>query len=127
MGTRPNLKYTVKNILVRQKLSVAVVMNVYVSKYVLITFVQSALDGYNVCIFAYGQTGSGKTYTMEGPCAAAGDDSDGVGMIPRAVTQVFETADQLTDKGWQVLSVACVSMNTSDCVILLSVTYLPFS
>jgi DNA replication protein DnaC len=25
---------------------------------------QSALDGFNVCVFAYGQTGSGKTYTI---------------------------------------------------------------
>lgn len=60
--------------------------------------VQSSLDGYNVCIFAYGQTGSGKTYTMEGP-----DDPDDVtmGMIPRAVEQVFETAQQLQSKGWE--------------------------
>ena len=53
--------------------------------------VQSALDGYNVCIFCYGQTGSGKTYTM-----SASD-----GMIPLAVNQIYETAKSLEEKGWQ--------------------------
>lgn len=52
--------------------------------------VQSALDGYNVCIFAYGQTGSGKTYTM----------SSEDGMIPRAVHQIYETAQNLEERGW---------------------------
>lgn len=52
--------------------------------------VQSALDGYNVCIFCYGQTGSGKTYTM----------SSLDGMIPRAVHQIYETAQSLEEKGW---------------------------
>ncbi|KAJ5613361.1 kinesin-like protein klpA [Penicillium lagena] len=52
--------------------------------------VQSALDGYNVCIFCYGQTGSGKTYTM----------SSLDGMIPRAVHQIYDTAQSLEEKGW---------------------------
>ncbi|KAE9964094.1 hypothetical protein BLS_008654 [Venturia inaequalis] len=52
--------------------------------------VQSALDGYNVCIFCYGQTGSGKTHTMSSPD----------GMIPRAVTQIYESAKNLEEKGW---------------------------
>jgi kinesin family protein C1 len=52
--------------------------------------VQSALDGYNVCIFCYGQTGSGKTYTM----------SSEDGMIPRAVHQIYNTAQSLEEKGW---------------------------
>lgn len=53
--------------------------------------VQSALDGYNVCIFAYGQTGSGKTYTM----------SSNDGMIPRAMIQIFDTTNNLKEKGWK--------------------------
>lgn len=53
--------------------------------------VQSALDGYNVCIFCYGQTGSGKTYTM------SSDD----GMIPRATAQIYAEAKRLEDKGWR--------------------------
>jgi len=59
--------------------------------------IQSALDGYNVCIFAYGQTGSGKTYTMEGNTV----DHSTQGMIPRALEQVFRTSQDLKDKGWQ--------------------------
>ena len=105
--------------------------------------VQSALDGYNVCIFAYGQvrqysidvpaavsmqqgapavaiviirsplyqythtlnqTGSGKTFTMEGPEEKVLLESvvDGRGMIPRAVEQVFSSALDLREKGWEV-------------------------
>ncbi|XP_070538068.1 carboxy-terminal kinesin 2-like isoform X2 [Ptychodera flava] len=60
--------------------------------------VQSALDGYNVCIFAYGQTGSGKTFTMEGP---DNPDDDHRGMIPRAAEQIFNCARDLEDKGWK--------------------------
>ncbi|KAI8353113.1 P-loop containing nucleoside triphosphate hydrolase protein [Mortierella sp. GBAus27b] len=59
--------------------------------------VQSALDGYHVCIFAYGQTGSGKTYTMEGPLNATPEMK---GMIPRSVLQIYENAKALESKGW---------------------------
>ena len=52
--------------------------------------VQSALDGYNVCIFCYGQTGSGKTYTM----------SSVDGMIPRATHMIYDTITKLKEKSW---------------------------
>jgi hypothetical protein len=45
--------------------------------------VQSALDGYHVCLFSYGQTGAGKTYTMSG-----GNTPEHQGLMPRAVNQV---------------------------------------
>ncbi|KAF2714549.1 kinesin-domain-containing protein [Pleomassaria siparia CBS 279.74] len=53
--------------------------------------VQSALDGYNVCIFCYGQTGAGKTYTM----------SSSDGMIPLATAQIYAEATRLEEKGWR--------------------------
>jgi kinesin family protein C1 len=71
-------------------------------------FVQSALDGFNVCLFSCkharavrclwpaeppspsrlsdGQTGSGKTHTMQGE---PGGDQRGI--IPRAIEQVLST------------------------------------
>eukprot|EP01080_Neovahlkampfia_damariscottae_P004574 gene4574-7958_t len=67
--------------------------------------VQSALDGYKVCIFAYGQTGSGKTYTMEGP--ENGISSPELkGMIPRSVEQIFKTAEYMATQGWKYKIVA---------------------
>jgi len=59
-------------------------------------FVQSALDGYNVCLFSYGQTGSGKTHTMQG--SGVGQMR---GIIPRAIEQVGEYKLQLERDGWQ--------------------------
>ncbi|EOA12956.1 hypothetical protein CARUB_v10025939mg [Capsella rubella] len=59
--------------------------------------VQSALDGYKVCIFAYGQTGSGKTYTMMG---RPGNPEE-KGLIPRCLEQIFETRQSLRSQGWK--------------------------
>ena len=58
--------------------------------------VQSALDGYKVCLFSYGQTGSGKTHTM------LGDGSgDARGIIPRAVAKIVQASQQNVQKGWK--------------------------
>ncbi|XP_053680151.1 protein claret segregational [Anopheles nili] len=56
--------------------------------------IQSALDGYNVCIFAYGQTGSGKTYTMDGV-------SDSLGVIPRTIDLIFNAVNDYKRFGWE--------------------------
>ncbi|KAJ2398761.1 kinesin-like nuclear fusion protein [Coemansia sp. RSA 2559] len=64
--------------------------------------IQSALDGYPVCIFAYGQTGSGKTHTMQGPDSLGpGAERGCLGVIPRAVRQIYENTGKLAERGWE--------------------------
>jgi hypothetical protein len=48
---------------------------------------QSAVDGYNVCIFAYGQTGSGKTFTIYG-------SEELPGLTPRGITELFDILER---------------------------------
>lgn len=50
--------------------------------------IQSAVDGYNVCIFAYGQTGSGKTYTMYG-------SKEKPGITPRSIDELYHILAQM--------------------------------
>ena len=57
--------------------------------------VQSALDGYKVCLFSYGQTGSGKTYTM------LGNSGESKGIIARSVEKIIEASAALQKKGWE--------------------------
>jgi kinesin family protein C1 len=59
-------------------------------------FVQSALDGYHVCLFSYGQTGSGKTHTMQGS-----GNNRMRGIIPRAVEQILTHVKDLQSQKWK--------------------------
>lgn len=80
--------------------------------------VQSVTDGYNCTIFSYGQTGSGKTWTMEG-----GKTPETTGMIPRAVKQVFQTAESTRAQGWdytmegQFLEIVRLSLLPFSCLV----------
>jgi len=76
-------------------------------------FVQSALDGYNVCLFSYGQTGSGKTHTMQGY-----GKGDMRGIIPRSIEKIGIYRDLMKEKGWdyrmEVTFIEIYNENTFD-------------
>jgi uncharacterized coiled-coil DUF342 family protein len=74
--------------------------------------VQSALDGYNVCIFAYGQTGSGKTYTIYG------DDAN-PGLTPRAISEVMRCVHRDSNKCSVKLECYMLELYRDDLIDLL--------
>lgn len=59
--------------------------------------VQSAMDGYRICLFSYGQTGSGKTHTMTGE-----PSGHARGLIPRSMELILRRAVELGAAGWTV-------------------------
>lgn len=77
--------------------------------------VQSALNGYKVCIFAYGQTGSGKTYTMEG------EGYENRGIIPRSLEKIFDIKKKMENLGWNIsLEASCLEIYIDQARDLLS-------
>jgi hypothetical protein len=51
---------------------------------------RSAFDGLHVCYMVYGQAGAGKSHTMVGY-------NESVGIIPRAIEEVYRIVDELTN------------------------------
>ena len=58
------------------------------------------LEGFNCTILAYGQTSSGKTFTMTGVDLDADplDPTNGIGIIPRAVSAIFQRARAIKEE-----------------------------
>jgi len=78
--------------------------------------IDKALDGFNVTILAYRQTGSGKTYTMFGPeilshedgkQACLDPDKKHYGLIPRALSQLFDILNRR--KNYEQGTFFCIS------------------
>ncbi|XP_035919488.1 chromosome-associated kinesin KIF4 [Anopheles stephensi] len=62
-------------------------------------------DGYNATILAYGQTSSGKTFTMG--TDFTGQTGDHMGVIPRAIVDIFRMIDDRSD------GAPCANMDTT--------------
>jgi hypothetical protein len=71
-------------------------------------YVQTAVDGGQVCFFSYGQTGSGKTYTLEGK-EANGEITEQSGILPRAAVLIFKEINRQHLNNIQVY-ISCVEV-----------------
>ena len=66
-------------------------------------FIPNVLAGFNVTVFAYGATGAGKTHTMLGNTRADEAASNAeAGIIPNAVTDLFNQIDKKKSTGLEI-------------------------
>lgn len=85
------------------------------------------VDGFNCTVLAYGQTSSGKTYSMTGVDLQADptDPTNGMGIIPRAVSTIFARASEIKrERGsaWQwSIKVSFIELYNEDLIDLLAV------
>ncbi|KAL6298424.1 hypothetical protein BKA93DRAFT_830711 [Sparassis latifolia] len=83
-------------------------------------------EGFNCTILAYGQTSSGKTFTMTGIDLDAdpSNPSNGMGIIPRAVSTVFSRCREMKDErgnAWQYnVKGSFIEIYNEDLIDLLS-------
>lgn len=59
------------------------------------SLIGQVIEGFNSTVFAYGQTSSGKTHTMRGT-------ENDPGIIPRAVTEIFDLINENKDREFLV-------------------------
>ncbi|KAG6851283.1 hypothetical protein H0H93_011719 [Arthromyces matolae] len=84
------------------------------------------VEGFNCTILAYGQTSSGKTFTMTGIDLDADpvDPNNNMGIIPRAVSNIFSTAKQLKEErggAWNFnVKASFIEIYNEDLIDLLS-------
>jgi kinesin family protein 4/21/27 len=79
---------------------------------------QKLFEGYNVTVLAYGQTGSGKTHSM-GTAYKSDIDSELLGVIPRAVRDIFRMISEKEDSDY-VVKVSFIELYNEQLFDLLS-------
>lgn len=83
------------------------------------------MEGFNTTILAYGQTSSGKTHSMTGVDLDAdpNDPTNGMGIIPRAVSTIFSRAAELKrerGQAWQwSIKASFIELYNEDLIDLL--------